>query len=265
MAGGAARWRVNGDMAWGRFGLWLLGAAGIGLMVVLLAFNPFAPTVQVQSVAEAPTEAPTLEPPTPTAVIAAATPTPPPVPTSAPALAAALPSPTPAPPTATPVPPTPTLAPTPTPLPSAGRPLRVLIPRLKINTRVENVGLDRDGAMDVPKRYDTVGWFQLGARPGELGNAVMAGHLDSLIGPAIFYRLKELRPGDDVIVVSDDGRERRFVVRALENYHYDAAPLDRIFGPSQEIGLNLITCTGAFDRRTQNYQQRLVVFTTLAS
>lgn len=118
--------------------------------------------------------------------------------------------------------------------------------------------------MDVPKRFDTVGWYRLGVRPGELGNAVLAGHLDAKTGPASFWRLKELQPGDEVIVVSDDGQERRFVVQTLEHYAYDRAPLDRIFGSAEKVNLTLITCAGRFDRRTQNYDQRLVVYATLA-
>jgi sortase (surface protein transpeptidase) len=130
---------------------------------------------------------------------------------------------------------------------------------------VEHIGLAPDGAMDVPGRYDTVGWYNLGARPGEVGNAVMAGHLDSKTGPAIFWRLKELRPGDEIAVLGDDGAERRFAVRMTESYPYDRAPLDRIFSPGDQVGLSLITCGGSFDRRAQNYDQRLVVYATLVA
>lgn len=149
--------------------------------------------------------------------------------------------------------------------PVAGLPQRIRIPALRIDTEVEHVGLAPDGAMDVPKRYDTVGWYALGFRPGELGNAVMAGHLDSKTGPAIFWRLRDLRPGDEVLVTSDDGAERRFLVRELAHYPFDQAPLDRIFGPGDHAALNLITCGGTFDQPTQNYDQRLVVYATLAA
>jgi sortase (surface protein transpeptidase) len=95
------------------------------------------------------------------------------------------------------------------------------------------------------------------------GNSVIAGHFDSKTGPAIFWRLRELRPGDEIFVSSDDGIERRFVVQATENYRFDNAPLERIFGTTSDAGLNLITCGGTFDRRSSNYDQRLVVYTTL--
>ncbi len=147
---------------------------------------------------------------------------------------------------------------------AASLPVRLTIPRLTIDAAVEQLGLAPDRTMEVPTRFDTAGWYMLGRRPGERGNAVLAGHLDSKTGPAIFWRLKELQPGDEVIVTGDDGQERRFLVRARETYRYDQVPIKHIFGRSQEIGLNLITCAGAFDRRTQNYEQRLVVYTTLA-
>jgi sortase (surface protein transpeptidase) len=119
--------------------------------------------------------------------------------------------------------------------------------------------------MDVPKSYDSVAWYKLGARPGEVGSAVMAGHLDSKTGPAVFWRLRDLKPGDDVVVISDDGMERRFKVTETVVYRFDEAPLERIFAAPEGIGLNLITCGGTFDRRTQNYDQRIVVYTTLAA
>ena len=130
---------------------------------------------------------------------------------------------------------------------------------------MEYVGLTADGAMDAPKRFDTVGWYELGARPGEIGNAVLAGHLDSKTGPAIFWDLRALQPGDEVVIVSDDGVERRFEVVESANYPFDDAPLDRIFGPSDVSSLNLITCAGSFDRFSQNYDKRLVVYTRLIS
>lgn len=238
----------SGEQA--RFWRWLPAAVGLPLLLMLLALNPFPPTVEAPA-----TFVPAPVQPSP-ALVAAATAT------TVPVTATTAPSPT-AGQTAVAALPSPTVVPTATPLPVAGVPVRIVIPRLKIDADVEHVGLAPDGAMDVPQRFDTVGWYKLGARPGELGNAVLAGHLDSKTGPAIFWRLKELQPGDEVIVAADDGKERRFVVRELENYIYDQAPLERIFGQTESVGLNLITCIGTFDRRSQNYDQRLVVYTTL--
>jgi hypothetical protein len=165
-----------------------------------------------------------------------------------------------------PPPPAPTATPAAaaTPLPAAGLPRRLRIPRLRIDAAVEHVGLAPDGAMDAPKRFDTVGWYRLGTRPGDLGSAVIAGHFDSKTGPAIFWRLRDLRPGDDIFVRGDDGVERRFVVEEAASYRFDQAPLERIFTAADRVRLNLITCGGSFDRHSQNYDQRLVVYATLA-
>jgi hypothetical protein len=212
---------------------------------------PVAPTTAATTAPAAPA-APTATPAPP-----APTTAPPAAPTIMPPTATARPQPTGPPPTATP-------EPAAAPQASAGLPQRIRIPRLRIDTSVEHVGLTQDGAMDVPKRYDTVGWYKLGTRPGEIGSAVMAGHLDSKTGPAIFWRLRELRPGDDLFVRSDDGQERRFVVQGTETYRFDDAPLERIFAAADGALLNLITCGGTFDRRSENYDQRLVVFAALA-
>jgi sortase A len=114
--------------------------------------------------------------------------------------------------------------------------------------------------MGVPSNYIDVAWYELGTRPGMPGNAVIAGHLDSTTGPAVFYQLERLRPGDDIYVTTHSGEEIRFVVEGTEAYHVNDAPLERIFGPSQTPRLNLITCDGTFDWSRREYDQRLVVF-----
>jgi len=137
----------------------------------------------------------------------------------------------------------------------------MFIPAIKVDAPVEEVGVTADGAMDVPRKYENVGRFNLGYRPGEPGNAVVGGHLDSTTAPAVFWDLRKLKPGDVVIVKLVDGAERRFAVTATELYDFDKAPLQRIFGPSEVPGLNLVTCDGAFDRAAKNYSKRLVVYT----
>ena len=179
------------------------------------------------------------------------------------------PSPTPPTPTMTATPtvsptPLPTATPThtPSPTPTPALPVRLRIPAIGVDAWIEPVGLTEDQAMDVPSRWEDVAWFELGYRPGEAGNAVIAGHLDTNTGaPAVFWNLNKLQPGDEVIVVGEDGRERRFVVQGSEIYPYDQAPVQRIFGPAEEPRLNLITCDGAWDREQLNYTHRLVVYT----
>jgi LPXTG-site transpeptidase (sortase) family protein len=147
------------------------------------------------------------------------------------------------------------------PRPAAAIPKELIIPAINVRAAVEHVGTTPDGAMDVPKDPSDVAWFEKGFRPGERGNAVIAGHLDSATDRAVFWDLNKLKPGDKVLVQGEDGSEHAFQVIGAETYPYDRAPLDKIFGPSDAPMLNLITCNGTFDRASRNYDKRLVVFT----
>jgi len=148
---------------------------------------------------------------------------------------------------------------------SAGEPLRLRIPAIGVDAVIEPVGIAADGSMGLPKGYDTVAWYMLGPRPGEKGNAAIAGHLDSTTGPAVFWRLRQLQVGDKVYVYSTDNVEREFEVIAKETYPDGQAPIMRIFGPAEQRNLNLITCVGVFDRAAHNYSDRLVVYTQMTS
>jgi len=164
--------------------------------------------------------------------------------------------------------PSPTVPPTPTadPFYTTGPPVRLEIPAIGVVASVELVGLTRDRAMDVPKGWMNVGWYRDGYRPGEPGNAVFAGHLDtSSGGPAVFWSLDQLQPGDEVIVSYQNGDRYTFLVEGQEMYQYDAQGpiIDRIFGDSLTADLNLVTCDGAWDHGQATYTHRLVVFTTL--
>ena len=144
---------------------------------------------------------------------------------------------------------------------SSPLPVRLLIPAIQVDAAVQQVGNASDGGMDVPGEWADVGWYGLGFRPGDRGSAVMAGHLDSTTGRAVFWDLNRLRTGDKVQVRNDDGSQLTFAVVSTDLYAFDDAPLQKIFGPSDVPGLNLVTCNGAFDWRTSNYNKRLVVYT----
>jgi sortase (surface protein transpeptidase) len=146
--------------------------------------------------------------------------------------------------------------------PVPGVPVRLRIPALGLRTAIEPVGL-RAGAMGVPTNVWHVGWFHLGPRPGDVGNAVIDGHLDSTTGPAIFRALHNLRVGDRIYVTDRAGSERGFVVTALHSYRLTDAPRARIFGPTTGRHLNLITCSGTWQAWAHLYDQRLVVYTRL--
>lgn len=155
--------------------------------------------------------------------------------------------------------PTPTLKPTPTPIP-IGNPVRFIIPKLQVNAQVIRVGTDSLGKMALPQEWDKVGWYQFGYKPGEAGNAVIAGHLDSTTGAgAIFYYLWKLQPGDPMDIIDSYGRSYTFTVTQQVTYPYNQIPIGTIFGPSNKKLLNLITCTGIWNPTAHNYFERRIV------
>lgn len=159
----------------------------------------------------------------------------------------------------------------PTPFPEAARarqarfaPSRLNIPRIGIDAIVVPVGVTADGQLEAPGDYSTVGWYEAGPAPGEVARAVIDGHLDSRDGPAVFYRLRELAPGDEIIVRSGrSGSELTFIVRETASFPTVEAPLDRVFGPSDRPELVLITCDGPFDRGGGGYLERRIVVAEL--
>jgi LPXTG-site transpeptidase (sortase) family protein len=153
----------------------------------------------------------------------------------------------------------PSSTPTPTQNP-IGKPVGIAIPKLRVNTTVEHVGNDAKGNMDVPKSDDASAWYQLGFRPGQQGNAVIAGHYDRKNGgPAVFYDLKKLEKGDEIIITDEEGKKLTFVVIATKTYPYNEFPVKEIFGPAEKKYLNLITCGGNWNSEKKIYADRVVV------
>jgi LPXTG-site transpeptidase (sortase) family protein len=161
----------------------------------------------------------------------------------------------------------PNLSPEPTPTPEPALtgiiPIRLRISSIGIDTTIEKVGQTKEGAMDVPKNIWNVGWYEAGTRPGEIGSAVIDGHLDGINSRAIFWDLNKLKPGQKIYVADDTGKELTFEITNIEVYPFDKAPLDKIFLESHDRYLNLITCNGTFDYRSLNYNNRLVVYSKL--
>jgi hypothetical protein len=143
-------------------------------------------------------------------------------------------------------------------------PVRLVIPAIGVTTPLVRLGLEPGGGMAVPSDYGRAGWFAEGPAPGQVGPAVIAGHVDSRTGPAVFSRLRDLRPGDQIRVVSADGSRLRFVVEGARSYPKDGFPTDAVFGPVPAAALHLITCAGDFDRARGSYRDNLVVFARLA-
>lgn len=142
---------------------------------------------------------------------------------------------------------------------SSGLPVRLKIPEINVDSAVEYVGLAPDGTMDIPKSPDNVAWFELGPRPGENGSAVIAGHYGGKV--SAFDNLYKLRKGDKIYVEDDKGVIIPFVVRESRRYDPEADASD-VFSPSDgKSHLNLITCEGVWNKVSESYPKRLVVFT----
>ncbi|TFB13373.1 class F sortase [Filobacillus milosensis] len=143
-------------------------------------------------------------------------------------------------------------------------PNTVEIPAINIKAQINPVGLTETGGMKVPDNIMEVGWFEPGTLPGDVGNAVIAGHVDGVSGPGVFYNLKKLSVGDQIFIYGKGGKALTFTVEKIVSYPAEDAPINEIFGPTNGKSMNLITCTGPFDRES-GYTDRLVVYTNLTS
>ncbi|HSK97340.1 MAG TPA: class F sortase, partial [Euzebyales bacterium] len=139
----------------------------------------------------------------------------------------------------------------------------VRIPAIGIEAPVIRLGLNGDGTLEVPEAFDVAGWWTGGARPGEGGPAVVVGHVDSHSGPGVFYRLRDLRPGDRIELRGRGGRVVQFSVDRLEQHPKDAFPTAAVYGDTRRPTLRLITCGGAFDRSARSYVDNVVVYASL--
>lgn len=139
------------------------------------------------------------------------------------------------------------------------QPVRLTIPSIGVNTALQPLGLEADGSLQPPSQWGVAGWYAKGIYPGQVGPAVIAGHIDSINGPAVFYRLRELGVGDRVNVTEQNGSVLAFVVDGVQSFPKKQFPAAAVYGPSPYPLLRLITCTGDFDWATHNYLDNLVV------
>jgi LPXTG-site transpeptidase (sortase) family protein len=154
---------------------------------------------------------------------------------------------------------TPSVPAAPVEQPAAAAVSRLLVPRLEIEAAVVRLGMQR-GVMESPAQPEVVGWYSFTAPPGKQGNAVFAGHLNFAgRGVAVFRDLGEAALGDEIVVELVDGRRLEYRVVAIDSYTAWSAPVTTIVGPSEGEVVTLITCAGAFDAATGQYEKRLVV------
>lgn len=143
-------------------------------------------------------------------------------------------------------------------------PIEVTIPSIGLETRIMTLGLNDDGSVQVPPRSKAnfAGWYQRGASPGEIGNAVLVGHVDTAkMGPAAFYNLGLLGPGDTVEITRKDGKVVEFTVDGAQSYPKDEFPSGLVYGPADRAQLRLVTCGGTWSEETA-YPNNIVVFAT---
>jgi LPXTG-site transpeptidase (sortase) family protein len=136
------------------------------------------------------------------------------------------------------------------------------IPVIGVKTQLVSLGLTVGGALQVPSSAQVAGWYTGSPRPGGIGSAIIVGHIDSLTGPGVFFRLPELRSGDQVYVRRADGTLVKFRVTAVQTYSKDHFPTQAVYGPTPDPELRLITCGGAFDAATGHYLSNIVVYAT---
>ena len=147
-------------------------------------------------------------------------------------------------------------------------PVSVEIPAIGVTSRLLHLGLNTDGTIQVPSLVTSAGeaaWYEYSATPGQIGASVIEGHVDSYQGPAVFYRLGALRPGDTIDVTLADGITAIFRVTGVREYPKSNFPAEAIYGATDYAALRLITCGGVFDYATGHYLSSTVVFASLAA
>ncbi|GII79781.1 hypothetical protein Sru01_47630 [Sphaerisporangium rufum] len=146
-------------------------------------------------------------------------------------------------------------------------PVRVRVPSIGVDAPLMPVGVTRSGEIEVPPldRPRLAGWYRLGPAPGEMGPAVILGHVNNRSGPAVFGRLRELGRGDRISVVRADGSTAVFTVDGAEQASKSRFPTRRVYGQVDRPALRLITCGGVFNPRAGSYTDNIIVYATLTA
>ena len=145
----------------------------------------------------------------------------------------------------------------------ASDPVQLRIPAISMSVALTTLGENPDGTVQVPSDDRQPGWFRLGPTPGQLGSAVILGHVDNTMGPGVFFYLRTLAAGDPVFVDRADGSTVEFAVDSVVSYPRDQFPAQRVYGSDGSSALQLVTCGGVFDHTTGSYLSNIVVYTSL--
>jgi hypothetical protein len=143
------------------------------------------------------------------------------------------------------------------------RPVHISIPAIGVSAKLTELGLNKDGSVQVPTSFAIPGWYKYGPAPGQGGSAVILGHVDNYKGPAVFYRLADLREGNLIYIKDRNGKTLHFAVIGMREYLKSNFPDKVVYGPRHYAALQLVTCGGVFDPQTGHYLSNIVVFTTL--
>lgn len=145
-------------------------------------------------------------------------------------------------------------------------PVTISIPEIGVHSKLLRLGLNSDGTIAVPSLTTSAGeaaWYKYSVTPGQIGTSVIEGHVDNYEGPAVFFRLGALRPGQTIDVTLADGVTAVFRVTGVRAYQKTSFPTDAVYGNSNYSALRLITCGGSFDYSTGHYLGSTVVYATL--
>jgi hypothetical protein len=140
------------------------------------------------------------------------------------------------------------------------RPVFLVVPAIGVRTKLIRLGTTSAGTLQVPTTTSVAGWYTASARPGAIGPAVIAGHVDSADGVGIFFRLRLLRPGDKIFVRRAGGSIAQFVITAVRQYAKTKFPTTAVYGPVPYAAIRLITCGGVFDHATGSYLSNIVAY-----
>lgn len=140
------------------------------------------------------------------------------------------------------------------------RPIHLSIPAIGVSTSLSTLGLNANRTVQVPTNVYQAGWYKYGPTPGQEGSAVILGHVDTTKGPAVFYRLIDLKVGDRIYVTLANRKQVVFSVIGVRQYLKAKFPDQLVYGPRTYSALQLVTCGGSFDSSTGHYLSNIVVF-----
>ncbi len=144
-------------------------------------------------------------------------------------------------------------------------PTELKIPALSLTVSLSTLGLNADGTVQVPTDAQQPGWYRLGPSPGEIGSAVILGHVDSYKGPGVFFNLRSLVEGNVIEVTLADGVTAKFEVNSVATYLKSQFPSQAVYTSDGHSALQLVTCGGTFDTKTGHYLSNIVVSTSLVA